>query len=156
VTYPDPAVAAYVADNFIPVRVLLNNRQDWPLFREHHIIWTPTVGFLDRNGSMHHSSVGYLPPAEFLTTLRIGRARCLMAWTRSREAGEELEQAAEAGDSLAAEALYWLGIARFLERRETSGMWEAWERLTDAYPDSTWARRVYPRDSGVDWQSDTL
>ena len=149
-TYPEPAVAAYIADNFIPLRVLLNNRQDWPLFREHHIIWTPTIGFLDRNGALHHSSVGYLPPAEFLTTLRIGRARCLMAWTHLQAAEEELEQAAGAGDSLAPEALYWLGIARFLERRETSGMWEAWERLMQEYPDSGWARRVYPRDRGGD------
>jgi hypothetical protein len=95
---------------------------------------------------MHHQSVGFLPAPEFLTTLRIGKARLLMAWARSREATQELEDAAAPGDSLAPEALYWLGIAHFLERRETAGMWGAWERLTALYPDSPWARRVYPRN----------
>lgn len=144
-TYPDAAVVEYINTRFVPLKLLLNNREHWPLFREHHIIWTPTLGFLDRNGALHHESVGFLPPGEFLATLRIGKARCLMAWTRSREAAEELETAADSGGPLAPEALYWLGIARFLERRDTSGMWAAWERLTSLYPESGWSKRVYPR-----------
>jgi hypothetical protein len=148
VTYPHPNVAAYIEANFIPVKVYINNRGDWPLFRAHHVIWTPTIAFMDRNGALQHQSVGYLPAPEFLTTLRIGKARCLMAWTRLREAAGELETAAEAGDALAPEALYWLGITCFLERRDTAGMWEAWERLQASYPDSIWARRIYPRGQG--------
>jgi hypothetical protein len=144
VTYPDANVSAYLAENLVPARVLLNNRDDWPMFREHRMIWTPSFGFLDRNGVMHHSAAGYLPPREFLSLMRIGKARCLMAWTRSREAAAHLEQAADAGDTMAAEALWWLGVARFLERRDTAGMWEAWNRLTAQYPDSPWALRVYP------------
>ena len=147
-TYPHPDVASYVEANFIPVKVYINNRQDWHLFRAYHVIWTPTIAFMDRNGGLQHQSVGYLPPQEFLTTLRIGKARCLMAWTRLREAAHELEAAAAPGDALAPEALYWLGIAHFLARRETTGMWEAWERLQAEYPDSPWAKRVYPRDQG--------
>src|SRR5438552_1514870 len=111
--------------NFIPLKASLNNREDWLLFRAHHIIWTPTIAFMDRNGGLQHQSAGFLPAPEFLTTLRIGKAHCLMAWTRLRDAMHELEAAAEPGDSLAAEALYWLGIAHYLERRETSGMWDA-------------------------------
>lgn len=147
-TYPNPAVAAYVAANFVPVKLMLDNRQHWPVFRANSIIWTPTVGFMDRNGNLHYSSPGYLPPKEFLSVLRIGKARCLMAWTRSAEAAKELEIAASDDNSLSAEALYWLGVARFLERRATSGMWLAWDRLVELYPDSSWAKRVYPRPAG--------
>jgi hypothetical protein len=146
VTYPDAQVSAYIVDNFVPARVQLNKREDWPLFRQYHFIWTPSFGFLDRNGSMHHAAAGFLPPREFLSLLRIGKARCLMAWTRSREAAAHLEAAAQAGDTMAAEALWWLGVARFLERRDTPGMWEAWNRLTEQYPDSPWALRVYPME----------
>jgi hypothetical protein len=149
VTYPQPEIVSYITANFIPVKVMLNAREDWPLFRANNILWTPTIGFMDRNGSMHYSSPGFLPPGEFLDMLRIGRARCLMAWTHSREAAAELEAAAAQGGPFAAEALYWLGVALYLERRETSGMWMAWERLTDQYPDSPWARRVYPRSPGT-------
>jgi hypothetical protein len=148
VTYPHPDVASYIEANFISVRVYINNREDWHLFRAYHVIWTPTIAFMDRNGGLQHQSAGYLPAPEFLSTLRIGKARCLMAWTRLREAAHELETAAGSGDSLAPEALYWLGIARYLERRETTGMWQAWERLQAQYPDSPWAKRIYPRDQG--------
>jgi hypothetical protein len=149
VTYPHPDVSAYIEANFLPVKVYINHREDWHLFRAHHVIWTPTIAFMDRNGALQHQSVGYLPASEFLTTLRIGKARCLMAWTRLREAAHELEAAAAPGGALAPEALYWLGITRFLERRNTPGMWEAWEHLQSLYPDSIWAKRVYPREYGL-------
>lgn len=145
VTYPHPSIREYVSASFVPLKLLINNREHWPLYRANHIIWTPTAAFMDRNGNMHHHSVGFLPPEEFISALRIGKARCLMAWTRSAEAAAELETASLGHNSLTAEALYWLGIARFLERRETARMWEAWERLVELYPGSTWAKRVYPR-----------
>lgn len=148
-TYPQPDVIAYITDNFIPLRLKLNNREDWPFFRTHNILWTPTIAFLDRNGALHYQSPGFLPPGDFLSMLCIGKARCLMAWTRSRDAALELEAAASISNSFAPEALYWLGIARFLERRDTSGMWEAWDRLTAAYPGSPWSARVYPRTPGL-------
>jgi hypothetical protein len=145
VTYPHPQVAEYIGSCFVPLRLMLDNRDHWPVFRSNHIIWTPTAGFMDRNGSMHYHSAAYLPPEEFLSVLRIGRARCLMAWTRSVEAADELEVAAAEQNSFAPEALYWLGVARFLARRDSAAMWEPWDRLTSFYPDSPWARRVYPR-----------
>jgi hypothetical protein len=148
VTYPQPEIASYISANFIPLKVILNLREDWPFFRAYNVLWTPTLAFLDRNGAMHYSSPGFLPPDDFLAMLRIGRARCLVAWTRFREAEAELETAAEAAGTFAPEALYWLGIVHYLERHATEGMWEAWDRLTARYPDSPWARRVYPRQSG--------
>jgi hypothetical protein len=149
VTYPQPDVVAYISANFIPLKVMLNRREDWPFFRAQNILWTPTIGFMDRNGALHYQSPGFLPPGEFLSMLHIGKARCLMPWTRSREAAVELERAVAHGNSFAPEALYWLGVARFLERRDTAGMWEAWDRLTGTYPASPWAQRVYPHAPGI-------
>jgi hypothetical protein len=127
---------------------MLNRREDWPFFRTYNVLWTPTIGFMDRNGALHYQSPGFLPPVDFLSMMRIGKARCLMPWTRSREAAAELEVAIDGGGAFAPEALYWLGVARFLERRETTGMGLAWNRLTAEYPDSPWAHRVYPREPG--------
>jgi hypothetical protein len=127
---------------------MLNNREDWPFFRAHNILWTPTIAFLDRNGARHYQSAAFLPPDDFLAMLRIGKAQCLMPWTRSREAAIELEAAAASGSVFAPEALYWLGVAHYLERRDTSGMWAAWDRLTERFPDSPWAHRVYPHEPG--------
>jgi len=123
----------------------MGDRASWPLFRTNHIIWTPSVGFADRNGAMHYHSPGFLPPSEFLSALRIGRARCLMAWTRSAEAAKELEAASTVENTMTPEALFWLGTAYFLERRDSTRMYEVWEELAARYPDSQWAKRTYPR-----------
>ncbi|HUP27822.1 MAG TPA: hypothetical protein VM409_05255 [Chloroflexia bacterium] len=147
VTYPDPQVSDYIERHFVAVKAMLDLRASAPLFRSHGIIWTPTAGFSDRNGVLHYQSVGYLPPNEFIATLKIGRARCLMAWTRSAEAAAELAEAADMETSFCAESIYWLGIARFLQRRDTAGMWEAWDRLVALYPESSWANKIYDREA---------
>ena len=98
----------------------MERRESWPLFRANHIIWTPSVGFADRNGAMHYSSPSFMPPSEFLSVLRIGRARCLMAWTRSAEAIKDLEQAASVENAMTPELLFWLSVAYFLEKRDNT------------------------------------
>src|SRR4051794_8719744 len=97
--------------HFVLHKSSMEKRESWSLFRANHIIWTPSVGFADRNGSMHYQSPGFMPPAEFLSVLRIGRARCLMAWTRSSEAISDLESAVEQGNAMTPEALFWLSVA---------------------------------------------
>lgn len=146
-TYPDAAVTSYIRTHFVPYIANMTERDSWPLFRTNHIIWTPSVGFADRNGSMHYQSPGFLPPSDFLSALKIGRARCLMAWTRSAEAAKELESATGVDNSMTPEAMFWLGTALFLERRDSARMYEVWKELVSRYPDSAWAWRTYP-DNG--------
>ncbi len=144
-TYSEPQVHRYIADHFIPYKADMSQRDAVPLFRANHVIWTPSVGFADRNGSMHYIAPGYSPPPEFLTILKIGRARCLMAWTRSAEAARLLEEAVTEDNAMTPEALFWLSTAYFLERRDNSRMYEVWEELVRRYPDSSWAKRTYSR-----------
>jgi len=145
VTYSDPQVREYLSANFVGLEAGLDWRESWPLFRANHVIWTPSSGFADRNGSMHYLSSGFLPPSEFLTALKIGRARCLMAWTRSAEAQRELEEAVTVENAMTPEVLFWLSVAYYLERRDNSRMYDTWEELVARYPDSQWAKRTYPR-----------
>jgi hypothetical protein len=145
VTYPDTHVSQYIADHFIPYKADMAERSAWPLFRANHVIWTPSVGLADRNGSMHHVAVGFAPPSDFLSTLKIGRARCLMAWTRYAEAGAILQEAAAVDNALAPEALFWLSTAYFFERRDSTRMYQVWEELVRRYPDSPWAGHTYPK-----------
>ncbi|HEX8229094.1 MAG TPA: hypothetical protein VF826_07245 [Chloroflexia bacterium] len=144
-TYSDPQVSRYIADHFVAYKADMSQRNAWPLFRTNHVIWTPSAGFADRNGSMHHVGVGYSPPPEFLTTLKIGRARCLIAWTRNAEAAHLLEEAASEDNAMTPEALFWLSTAYFFERRDSTRMYTVWEELVRRYPDSPWARHTYPK-----------
>jgi tetratricopeptide (TPR) repeat protein len=144
VTYSNESVAAYINDNLVPYLASMGERDAWPIFRVNHVIWTPSVGLADRKGSIHYLSVGFSPPPDFLSALRIGRARCLMAWTRYAEAAGELEQAAAAGNSMVPEALFWLATAYYFEARDTTRMYETWDKLTSLYPQSPWAQHTYP------------
>jgi hypothetical protein len=145
VTYPEQAVAAYISSYLIPFEASMGDQRNWALFRANHVIWTPSVGVADRNGSIHYLSPGFLPPSDFLSALKIGRGRCLVAWTRSAEAIKELESAAGTENSMTPEALFWLSTAYFLERRDTTRMYEIWQKLVERYPESTWTHRTYPR-----------
>ena len=145
VTYPQPSVASFITEHFVPVRLILNRPQDQIYFRAQRVIWTPTIVIADRRGVGHYQSPGYLPPELFLSMLRIGLARAQIAWMRYDEAAAQLAAVADAGASaLAPEALYWLGVAWYLKERQRAPMMRAWNRLRAQYPDSIWAARIPP------------
>ena len=143
-TYSHEDIAHYIHTNLVPYIATMGARDTGTLFRANHVIWTPSAGLADHKGSMHHLAVGFSPPSEFLSTLRIGRARCLMAWLRYAEAIAELEQAAAIRNAMAPEALFWLATAYYFAQRDTTRMYQTWEKLVADYPESPWARHTYP------------
>ena len=144
-TYPHHPIQDFIAEHFVPVKLLLNRAEDRAHFRAYHVIWTPTIMILDRRGADHYQSLGCLPPGLFLQMLQIGLARTQIAWARYDEAVGHLEVVGENSSSpLAPEALYWLGIARYLPARRRAPMMLAWNRLREEYPASIWAARVPP------------
>jgi hypothetical protein len=145
VTYPDQPVASFVAEHFLAVRLILNRGADQPHFRAHRVIWTPTAAILDHRGTAHYLSPGFLPPAPFGAMLRVGLARALAAWSRYDDAAAHLTAVADDGGNLfAPEALFWLGVTRYLQARRRAPMMEAWARLRAEHPDSVWAARIPP------------
>jgi hypothetical protein len=148
VTYPQPLIQSFIATHFVPVKLLLNRPQDQAHFRTHRVIWTPTVVIMDRRGAGHYQSPGYLPPELFLNMLRIGLGRALTAWMRYDQAATHFEAAAaDQHNQLAPEALYWLGIAWYLQSRRRAPMMLAWDRLRQEHPASIWAARVPPNQA---------
>ncbi len=143
-TYSDAAVAGYIGEHLVSYQATMGDRAAGPLFRANHVIWTPSAGLADHKGNVHYLVPGFLPPSEFLSALRIGRARCLMAWTRHAAAVQELEQAAAVANAMTAEALFWLSTACFFADHDTTRMYAIWQDLAARYPDSSWARHTYP------------
>jgi hypothetical protein len=151
VTYPEPAVSSFVAEHFVPVKLLLNRTADQPHFRAYRVIWTPTIMVLDYRGVGHYQAPGYLPPNLFLQQLRLGLARAQIAWSRYEEAAAQLGAVADIpGSPFAAEALYWQGIAWYLQARRRAPMMRAWNRLRSEHPGSLWAARVPPNQEEGD------
>ena len=144
-TYPESAVQSFVAAHFIAVKLMLNDPADQPHFRTQRVIWTPTIVILDHRGVGHFQSPGYLPPALFLPMLQIGLARAQLAWARYDEAAAQLTPVADDhASALAPEALYWLGIAWYLQSHRRAPMMRAWDRLRQEHPASIWAARIPP------------
>ncbi|MFN8483783.1 MAG: thioredoxin family protein [Anaerolineae bacterium] len=153
-TYPDPTVAAFIAEHFVATRIMLHEAQGQALFRAHRVLWTPTVAVFDRRAALHYQSPGYLPPPLFLQMLHIGLARALMAWAGYERAAVLLGVVGDdAASALAPEALYWQGAALYLQHRRRAPMMAVWNRLRERHPASVWAARIPPNqdDGSAPW-----
>lgn len=141
-TYRDPAVRAAVTERFVPLR--LDLFADRAVVRPLNVIWTPTLLVADRRGTVHHRSLNYLPPADFLDMLDIGEANARLRWAEYDRAIELLAAvpARHPDGPLVPEAIYWRGIAVYLKNHSNDEMYAVWQEILDRYPDSIWARSI--------------
>lgn len=142
VTYPQPRVASFLNEAFVPVKV--NFKEEAARAQELGAIWTPTFQFRTADGQLVRSTVGYLAPEAFLTELAIGRGQVALAERRYADAEAAFRQAVEEFPESPAtpEALYWYGVAQYRASGKLDGLKETWNRLLDRYPTSTWAQRA--------------
>jgi hypothetical protein len=143
VTYPDARVARELTERFVLLKLDLF-KSPRPVMRPLNVIWTPTLLFADRRGTVHYRSVNFLPPDLFLTLLDIGESHVDLRWSRADQAIERLQAAFERDpeNALAPEVLYWWGIGVYLKTRSNSRMYEVWDVLHERFPDSIWTARV--------------
>ena len=141
-TYPDPAVGRAIADRFVPLKLdLFANRE---AVRPLNVVWTPTLLFADRRGTVHHRSLNFLPPADFLDLLDVGEANVRLRWAEYDRAIELLEAVSDRNPDAptAPEAIFLRGIATYLKTRDDAAMRAIWRELFDRFPDSIWTRRI--------------
>lgn len=141
VTYPEPRVAHFLNQYFIPVKVRI--KEDPKLAGQYLVSWTPNVVLADAQGRIHHRVDGYLPPEDFLACLALGVGRYLLNRERFAQAAERFEEVAQRhqGSDAGAEALYWLGVARYKQSDDVAQLRPSWQRLAREYPNSAWTRR---------------
>lgn len=141
VVFPDPAVAAALADRFVCLRLEYTD----PAARALRVLWLPTLIVLDRMGVEHYRSVNALPPADLLDVLALGEAQARIREARHAEAERSLRAALarrEHGPSHP-ELRYWLGIAVYwVGHEDHDARDDVWDALLADYPDSIWAHRI--------------
>lgn len=141
-TYPDPTVRAAIVERFIPVKLdLFKDRES---VRPLNVIWTPTLLFADRRGTIHYRSLNFLPPAEFLDMLDIGEAWTRLRWGEYDQAGKLLAGVRDRRPDgpFTAEAIYRRGIVAYLKTRSNPEMYAIWQELRDHFPTSIWTLRI--------------
>lgn len=141
VTYPQGGVERRLLQHFVCVRPQIDLNKD--LAKRFLVSWTPGLLFLDGLENVHHRASGFHPPEMFEHLLDLGRGMIefnlgrYLAAINAFAAVTEDDQASP----LQAEALYWLGVARY-KSGDKEGMPRAWNRLIDLYPDSAWAPKA--------------
>lgn len=138
----------------MPAKLL--NVENAPLMRQFGLRWLPGLAIVSpRKQRLHHSWLGYLPPALLLDELAFGKA---MAAYESRDMPGGIEGWLALVESSprserAPEALYWAGVAgyRIAAGKAPEGEQDAaghvgarphWSRLVAEYADSSWATKV--------------
>lgn len=140
-TYPNPAVHAAITERFVPLRFYHTDAK----VRDLRLLWLPTNFIYDKRGHEHYRSINALKPADFLDVLDIGEALVRMRWAEYGDAVDRLEAAVarSANGPMRAEAIYYLGIARYFRGHHDHNVRdETWSELVRDYPDSIWTQRV--------------
>lgn len=143
VTFPEPAVAAFLDAHIVPLRLAHNHV---PLARQFEIRWTPTLILLDEEGKEHHRTVGFLSPEELLANLLLGTAKLHFDLEDFKKALDRLQDllARYPRSGAAPEALFLRGVSGYKHTHNPAPLKEAYEALQAAYPQSEWAKRSEP------------
>lgn len=143
VTFPEEKVVEFVEQMVIPLRVPHDHR---PLSEDFNVKWTPTLIVLDESGKEHHRTVGFLPPEEFIAANLLGIGKMYFDKGEFQKAIEVLNRVLKEFETTGAapEAIFVRAVAKFKSLNETSHLKEAYELLTEKYPESEWAKRALP------------
>ena len=140
--YPDPQVATFITDNFVPARAHAKEQPE--AFERFGAQWTPTILILDPNGTERHRFEGYLPAPDFLAQLRLGLAHAAKArndWADAERRYREVADDPSAGD-VAPEALYWAGVSKYKGSGDPSALAETAEAFKSRFTESAWAKKA--------------
>jgi len=144
--YTDPNVASFVTENFIPVRVHVKTNADEykRLSAKYNAQWTPTILILDGDGSERHRIEGFLPAGNFLAQLELGAAHAAFARHDFADAERRFRAIVDghANDEVAAEALYWTGVARYKATGDAAALTNTARAFGQQYSGTTWAKKA--------------
>ena len=142
VTYAHPQVAGFINQCCVPVRLCA---RDHPRAVDDFLIaWTPQVVLADSRNRVHFRIEGWLPPIEFLGQLSLGVGKFLLNMGRYAQAAHRFREVCRrhAASDSAAQALYWLGVARYKLCNDSATIRSSWDELAMSYPNSTWSKRT--------------
>jgi len=143
VTYPDDSVVSFVRNSYIPLLIPFDAK---PLADNFNVKWTPTLITLGTDKKEHHRTVGFLDPEAFIASSLLGIGKFHFDNDRYQEALTFFEKVASGhpqSDS-AAEAIFLRGVSLYKNTGNPQPLKDAYETLSNRYPESEWAKRAYP------------
>lgn len=143
VAYINPAVISFVNDNLIPLRL---QAADPVLGPRYKVKWTPTLLILDGEGVEQYRTLGFYPPDDLIPSLLLGMGQAKFNLPDRPAACDCFGKilADYPNSSLAPEALYLNGVARYIESHDVSNLIGIFDLLVTKYPSSPWLTRADP------------
>ncbi len=140
-TYPDLYVATLLNEYYIPLQVNIEKARD--LILKYRPIWTPNLNILDEEGGMVNHIEGYLPPSEYSAMLLNARGHFFIRKKKYAGATPNFEEVVQKfpTSSFAPEALYYLGVSKYMTAHKVEELVGNWKKLQEVYPYSGWAIR---------------
>ena len=146
VTYRDPRVRKLLADCFVCIKYNTKAPNEW--FKRlkgsfgHH--WHPNIAVMDDRLTEARRFIGYLPPEDFIAQIEVGRALVALYRQQATNALQILVDVTQRypNTHVAAEALYWAGVAAYRTGGGLPALTEYWVQIARRHPTSEWAVRA--------------
>jgi len=135
-------VESYIKENLIPVEVHIEEPR--AVFDRFGVQWTPTLLFLDPQGTERYRFEGFLPPEDFLSHLELGVAQTLFGSKNFKAAEQRFRQIADrySQSEVTPEALYWAAVSQYKSTGDPSSLAETAREFRSKYPETIWAKKV--------------
>ena len=150
--YPQPAVATFIREHFVPVR--LHVKEDRDAYKrasaQFNAQWTPTVLIVDPPDTERHRIEGFLPVDDFASQLALGSAKSAFGrgeFDRAERAYREIVERYPATEA-APEAQYWAGVSRYKATGDAGALAETAKRFGQQYADTSWAKKASVWNAG--------
>ncbi|MCL4502783.1 MAG: hypothetical protein M1438_13190 [Deltaproteobacteria bacterium] len=106
--------------------------------------WTPTLLVLDADGKEHYRAVGFFKPEDLIATLETAKGRWALDTDQLPEARAIFEEVISCypDKDAAAEAVFFLGVAKYKMSHDPKPLREAYDELTAKFPHSTWTKQA--------------
>ncbi len=114
------------------------------MVKRYSIKWTPTIIILDADGDEHHRFIGFLPPEDFIAQIILGKGKAefdLDDFDQAIQCFQEVLNRYPKTDG-AAEAQYYLGVARYKASHDPKELKLGLEVLQREYPSSEWTKKA--------------
>lgn len=139
--YPNPEVARFITEHFIPVRQHVKTHPG--AMERFEVQWTPTLLVMDASGKERHRVEGFLDAASLLAQLRLGLAQAAFANQKWDDAERLFEEAVSSADPDAApEGAYWAGVTRYKRSGDAQELGATHKRLGEKFAGSTWTKKA--------------
>ncbi len=134
-------MAKFNSLNFVPVQIETSNKA---MMEKFSVSWTPTLIVLDADGMEHYRAVGFFDHDDLVATFMTAKGRCALDTEQFPEARAMFEEVISCypDKPAAAEALFFLGVARYKMSHDPKPLRETYDELSAKFPQSTWAKQA--------------